>query len=233
MKKKIILILILFLILLTNVKAVDTKIKIYDYNQSITLNQENELRKKANDFIEKNNIDMALITIKHYETKTVEEYVKKFYKKNKFGVDSDKSTIIYVLDYTDEPILEIFTSGKASDIYNKVVKEEIKESVNFNNSSYKIFDKLIDKSKKYTNNYTDVSKYVVFNKLSKNDYKIIAIISFLISTSIMIILILKSRKRKIPKEKEEKINLRMIKTVDKFLSTHTEAYRYKGKNNKK
>ena len=167
MKKKIILILILFLTILTNVKAVDTKIKIYDYNQTITLNQENELRKKVNDFISENNIDMALITIKHYETKTVEEYVKKFYKKNKFGVDEDKSTIIYVLDYTDDPILEIFTSGKASDIYNKRVLEEIKESVNFNDSSYKIFDKLIDKSRKYTNNYTDVSKYIVFNKNQK------------------------------------------------------------------
>ena len=220
---------LLFTIFLTNVKAVDTKLKIYDYNQTITLNQENELRKKVNDYIEKTKIDMALITIKHYETKTVEEYVKEFYKKNEFGVDDEKSTIIYVLDYTDEPILEIFTSGKASDVYNKVVKDEIKESINLENSSYKIFNKLIDESKKYTSSYTDVSKYVVFNKISKNDYKIIAIISFFISASIMIILILKSRKRKIKKVVHKKINLRMIKSVDKFLSTHTEAFRYGSK----
>ena len=229
MKKKILIILILFLICLTNIKAVDKEMKVYDYNQSITLNQENELRKNVLDYIKKSNIDMVLITVKHYETKTVEEYAKEFYDKNQFGIDNSGSTIMYILDYTDEPILEIFTIGKASNIYSEITKEELKETINLNDSSYKIFNTLINKSKKYTKNYKDVSKYVVFNKISGNDYIIICIISFLITTSIMILLILKSRIRKLKKENYEKINVRMIKSVDKFLNTHTEAYRYGNK----
>ena len=230
MKKKIylILILVLFMILVSNVKAIDKTLKIYDYNQSITLNQENELRKKVNEYIKKNDIDMILITVKHYETKTVEEYVKKFFKKNDFGIGEDKDTIIFVLDYTDDPILEIFTNGKASNIYTNIQKDEIKASVNFKNSSYRIFDKLIDKSNKYTGGYNNIQKYIVFNKISKTDYLIISIISFLISTSIIIISILKSKIKERNLDEYKKINLRMIKTVDKFVETHTDAYRFKG-----
>ena len=180
MKKKILLIILLFIIFISNIKAIDKEIKVYDFNQSITLNQENELRKRINSFIEKNGIDMVLITIKHYETKTVEEYVKEFFDKNDFGKGEDKSTIIYVIDYTDEPVLEIFTNGKANDIYNEIKKDEIKREVDLDEGSYKVFNKIIDKSEKITGTYTDISKYIVFNKLSKNDYKIIAFISFLI-----------------------------------------------------
>ena len=225
MKKKILAILALFITFLTNVKAIDSTLKIYDFNQSLTINQENELKKRVNSYIEKNNIDMALITIKHYETKTVEEYTKEFFDKNSFGKNDDKSTIIFVLDYTDEPVLEIFTNGKADDIYNNIKKDEIKKSVNLNDSSYKVFNELIDEAEKCTGTYTSISKYVVFNKLSKNDYKIIALISFMISTSVMILLLLKSRKRKEKEAEHKKINLHMMKSVDKFINTHTEAFR--------
>ena len=73
--KKLFLILLL-IIGVSSVKAervFDTTIKIYDYAQILNDKEEKDLKKSVDKYIKKYNIDMVLVTIKHYNQNTLEE----------------------------------------------------------------------------------------------------------------------------------------------------------------
>lgn len=227
--KKIMLIIISFLALSLRVYAVDTHLKVYDYNQSLTPKQEQILKEKAELFIKKYNIDVVFITVKYYEAKTTEEYAKAFFKKNEFGINNDRSTIIFVLDYKDNKNVEIFTNGKANDIYTKIEKDELEESINLEKESYEIFNKLFNTTESRMKKNTGIYKYIVFKKIYKKDYIIITIISFVVSLIVTILLMIKSKINRKPKEDYKKVNFHITKSMDKFLGSHTEAYRFGAK----
>ena len=227
--KKILLIIIIFTLFIFRVNAVDKSLKVYDFNQNITVKEEEKLRKSVKEYIRKYNIDMALITIKHYEQDTTLEYADKFFRKNDFGINESKDVIIFIIDYSDNTKLEIFTNGKATDVYSNFDKAELINSVDLNDKPYKIFNKLIDKSSKYKNNYKEYFKYIIFTKITKKDYIVLAILSLILSGCVMLLLILRSRNNLKEKDNYKKIDLHMVRSSDKFINTHTEAYRFGGK----
>lgn len=227
--KKILFTIIIFTLFIFKVNALDKTLKVYDYNQNITNKEEEKLRSKVENYIQNNNIDMVLITVKHYEKDTTLEYAESFFRKNDFGINSSKDAIIFVLDYSNNPKLEIFTSGKASDIYTTYDIDVLKNSVNLNDSPYKIFNKLIDKSAKYKKNYKEIFKYIMFTKITKKDYIVVTILSLILSICIMLILLIRSKVNPEVKNDYKKIDLHMVRSSDKFINTHTEAYRFGGK----
>ena len=227
--KKIILIIISFLTLSLSVHALDTSLKVYDYNQSLTPKQEQILKEKADLFIKNYDIDVVFITVKYYKLKNTEEYAKEFFKKNEFGINNDRSTIIFVLDYKKDKNVEIFTNGKANDIYTKIEKDELEESINLEKESYDIFNKLFNTTESRMKKNKGISKYIIFKKIYKKDYIFITIISFAVALIVTVLLIIKSKLNKKLKEDYKKVDFHITKSMDKFLGSHTEAYRFGGK----
>ena len=128
--------------------------------------------------------------------------------------------------------LEIFTNGSANEIFTKIEKDELIESINLDDDSYKIFNKLISATDKKIGDHDSVSKYIVFKKIYKKDYLVIFIISVILSSIIMGLLILKSKKYTNNVEEYKKVNFHITKSVDKFLGSRTEAYRHKNRKSK-
>ena len=124
MKKYLLFIFLsLILILPTRVYAdnlteqVDSKsTKVYDYADLLTDEEETNLRKLANDFIEKYQMDMVLVTINEnpygisdYYT---QQYAQDFYYYNGFGVGNKSSGIIFLIDMANR-YPYIATKGEA------------------------------------------------------------------------------------------------------------------------
>ena len=227
--KKLVLAIITFISLTLCVHAVDTDLKVYDYNQSLTPKQEQILKEKADSFTKNYDIDVAFITVKYYKAKTTEAYAKEFFKKNEFGINNDRSAIIFILDYKENKNVEIFTNGKANDIYTEIEKDELEESIDLDRESYEIFNKLFKTTESRMKKNTGISKYIVFKKIYKKDYIFITIISLAVALVVTISLIIKSKINRKPKEDYKKVDFHITKSMDKFLGSHTEAYRFGSK----
>ena len=63
-KLKYLLILFLLFVGINNIKAFDTSLKVYDYAQVLSLEEEENLKKEINLFIANHNMDMALVPVK-------------------------------------------------------------------------------------------------------------------------------------------------------------------------
>ena len=113
MKKKIIYLLLLTVLFIpTIVKAdnltetVDSSKKIYDFGELLTDDEENEIYKLENKYIEENSIDLVIVTLKDNPYGNTKEstisYANDFYTNNEFREDGiilliDKSTSINYL----------------------------------------------------------------------------------------------------------------------------------------
>ena len=85
MKKiKYIIILFLLFIGINSVLAFDTTKKVYDYANVLSENEEKILKEKALEFIDKYNMDMVLVTVKHHEKRTTQAYAQDFYDYNEY-----------------------------------------------------------------------------------------------------------------------------------------------------
>ena len=68
MKKfKILFTLLLVFIGIKSVYAFDNTIKVYDYAQVLTSDEEDKLKNEVNKYIDEYNMDMVLVTVKHHE----------------------------------------------------------------------------------------------------------------------------------------------------------------------
>ena len=129
--KKLFLILLL-IIGVSSVKAervFDTTIKIYDYAQILNDKEEKDLKKSVDKYIKKYNIDMVLVTIKHYNQNTLEEYMELFYNTNKFGIGDNKDGIMFTIDLKNDDI-GIKTFGITNDLYSENELNKILTKVN-------------------------------------------------------------------------------------------------------
>lgn len=219
--KKIFLILLL-IIGVSSVKAertFDTTIKIYDYAQVLTEKEEKDLKKSVDKYIEKYNIDLVLVTIKHYNQKTLEEYMELFYNTNKFGIGDNKSGIMFTIDYKKEDI-GIKTFGLASDLYSENELDKIISKVEKKDDDKDKLLTFIKYSNKYINEYD--------NETFDNDILIeinwlgISIISIILSTLVVFIGLLKSRNKSIKKRNDNCVKTLIITVKeDSFITTNT------------
>lgn len=219
--KKLILILLL-IIGVGSVKAeriFDTTIKIYDYAQVLNEKEERDLKKNVDKYIEKYNIDMVIVTVKHYNQNTLDEYMNLFYNTNKFN----ESGIMFTLDYKKDDI-EIKTFGLANDLYSQNELNKIISKVDKKESNKDKISTFIKYSNKYIDEYDDDSFDNEF--LISIDWIGITIVSGVLSTLIVLIGLEKTRTKKDNKRNSSCVKSLIITTKeDSFITTNTKKRR--------
>lgn len=225
-KIKYILVLFLMFVGINNINAFDTSLKVYDYAQVLSIEEEEKLKKEIDLFIANHNMDMALVTVKYHEKIDTMNYADDFYDYNGFGIGSNNDGLIFVIDftfgYTD---IWMSTTGKAINLYTDARIDSILDSVSFkkNRGYYEMLDTFIEESNYYAN--IGISSY---NNESKINFKNIIIISLVIPSIIILILILKNKMIKAAITASHyliKDSVIINKRSDKFITTHTTSVR--------
>ena len=219
--KKLFLILLL-IIGVSSVKAervFDTTIKIYDYAQILNDKEEKDLKKSVDKYIKKYNKDMVLVTVKHYNQNTLEEYMELFYNTNKFGIGDNKDGIMFTMDLKNDDI-GIKTFGITNDLYSENELNKILTKVNKKDNTKDKLSTFI----KYSNKYIDEYDSDTFDDdvLISVDWIGITIISFILSTLVVFIGLLKSKNKSSNKRNDNCVkNLIITVKEDSFITTHT------------
>ena len=216
------ILLVLFLIIgVRNVYAFDKTDKIYDYALILSSKEESKIKEKVDKFIDNYNIDMVIITVKHYTQDDLNSYLSEFYTQNEFGIGDNKSAIIAVISLKDEKEeVEVRTFGGATSLYSD---SEIRNILNNMSKKEKYYDKL-NEFIKYSDSYL-VSDYAKNeNILSSINFIFIITTSLIVSSVISLISFLL---HKIPKYKDIDVSFVKESTlekntkVDKFITTNT------------
>ena len=85
--------------------VVDETKKIYDYANLITDEEEIELYNKVQEFINKYNMDMVIVTINSNPKSSSMEYADDFYDYNNFGKGTNKSGLLFLIDMQNRKII--------------------------------------------------------------------------------------------------------------------------------
>ena len=119
-KLKYLIIILLLFIGIRNIYAFDKTEKIYDYAQILTEKEENKLKIGIDKYINKHNLDMVIVTVKHHSHDNLQNYMNEFYVKNDFGIESNIDGIIIVIDLKDKKEnIGMKTFGIANSLYNE------------------------------------------------------------------------------------------------------------------
>lgn len=98
-----------------DVPSVDNQDKVYDFADLLTESEEKALRSDLLAFIDKNNLDIAVVTT-YENSQSAMEYADDFYDYNNFGVGTSKDGLLFLIDMANRK-LWITTTGKAILIY--------------------------------------------------------------------------------------------------------------------
>ncbi len=116
--------------------CVDASLKIYDFADLLTDNDEEKLQTEALDFISKTNYDLAVVTILDNENKTTMEYADDFYDYNDFGFNKTRDGVLILLDMMEREVY-ISTTGNAILLYDD---ERIQDIIDYGFSELEIED---------------------------------------------------------------------------------------------
>ncbi|MBE5821060.1 MAG: TPM domain-containing protein [Clostridiales bacterium] len=94
----------------------DTSKKVYDYANLLTSSEEEKLYNLIMDYIDETNYDMAVVTINDNPKNSAMIYADDFYDYNGFGLDSEFSGILFLIDM-DTREMWISTTGKCINAY--------------------------------------------------------------------------------------------------------------------
>ena len=146
-----------------------------------------------------------------------------FYNTNNFGIGDNKSGIMFTIDLKNNGV-GLNTFGIANDLYSENEIEKILSKVNKENTYENKINEVIKYSNKYINAFGNVE--VQDNILLSIDWLGITIISFILSTLIMFIGMLKSTKNKTKKRIDNCVKSLIITTKeDAFITTKTNKRR--------
>lgn len=139
MKKKLIYVILLALFFIpTIVKAddltvkVDNKKKIYDFANLLTDEEEKEIYYLEKQYIQKNNLDIAIITLDNNpygdSVESTKTYAIDFYNHNDFGIGDTKNGVAVIIDKTSKNN-NLVTFGSAQEIYDLQKINSINNSI--------------------------------------------------------------------------------------------------------
>ena len=121
---------------LNNVKSVpyvDSNLKVYDFADILTDEEEKQIYSKIQDFIEKTNTDMVFVSIDmpySYDSKN-EDFAADFYDYNDFGINFDNYSGILLLrnDYSGDRYYDIYTFGDAQLYFDQSRYDDILDGI--------------------------------------------------------------------------------------------------------
>ena len=77
---------------------VDEKEKVYDFANLLTDEEEKKLYNSINEYIEKYDMDMAVVTIDKNNKASAMDYADDFYDYNNFGIGSTHDGLLFLID---------------------------------------------------------------------------------------------------------------------------------------
>lgn len=215
--------------------ALDTSLKVYDDANLLTSEEEVQLKEKIDLFIEKYNMDMAVVTTNDNSSSgSTKDYAQDFYDYNGFGIGDTKDGVLFLIDrtygYND---LWMVTTGKAILIYDDNRVSSILDDVVYAKDSgyYQMFRAFIDTSSEYaekgvapsnSENYIDSDG----NLRHKRQFPWIWITLITISVPSIIVGVLVARNKMIKKEVQaaaylDQNSIEYTRREDRFITTHT------------
>lgn len=237
-KLKYLFIILVLFIGIKGVSAFDNTIKIYDYAQVLSDSEESNLKSSVSNYINRYNMDMVLVTVKHHTKSSTKVYAEDFYDYNNFGIGNTKDGIIFVIDftfgYTD---IYISTTGEAIRMYDDYRINNMLDNIadKKNKGYYYMFNSFITDAYNYasvgipssnTNTQINSNGDIVYKQ--SIPWGIILIISISVPTIVLVIFI--SKNKMIKKSTNAAYYLKegsvLISTRnDRFITTHTTSVR--------
>lgn len=229
---------------LDNVKStplVDTSLKVYDFTDILTDEEEEKVYEFISEFIEKTKFDMVFVSIDmpySYDSKN-EDYAADFYDYNDFGIDFSNYSGILLLrnNYSADRYYDMYTFGDAQLYFDQGRYDDILDSIYnyFKSDNYvpalKLFTSkcsyYIDKgyASGYKHAYIDDMGFIQYN------YSIPVIPclvgSGFITLIVMLILVKKNkmiRKATTAGEYLLKDSINYTQSVDQFINSRTTSY---------
>lgn len=204
-----------------NTPVVDATKKIYDYANLITKDEEEALYNKVQEFINKYDMDMAIVTINSNPKSSSMAYADDFYDYNNFGKGTNKTGLLFLIDMQNRNMW-ISTTGDAINIYTDSRINTILDYTydKISNEDYNgCAEQFIDKASYFANKgLTGGSKVVTVPKMICNSL----IFAGLVTIFFICIGLATHRK---PKKKKEASNyitqpLKLSNKLDTFLDKH-------------
>lgn len=224
-----------------SVPYVDSKSKVYDFADILTDDEEKEIYSKIQDFIEKTNMDMVVVSIDmpySYDSKN-EDFAADFYDYNDFGLNFNNYSGILLLrnDYDNDRYYDIYTFGDAQLYFDQNRYDDILDGIysDFVGKRYLSgISKFIYKCSsyydsgyayKYKNAFVDHDGYIHFNYY----VPILPCLggASLITFIVMLILVKKNkmvRKAITASEYLDKSSINYTQHIDQFVNSRTTHY---------
>ena len=218
--------------------------KIYDFSDILTEEEETQLKSKIDEFIEKNKMDLVIVTTSFpysYDSKN-EEYADDFYDYNDFGIGFQYNSGVLLLRNTNpsDPYYHMSTTGNAQLYFSDDRVDNILDGIydDIHEGRYlSAFTDFINRLDSYIesgypasadNYYTD--EYGTIHEKPKTysiPWPICLGGSGIITLIIMIILVKKNKMVKKATQASEYLNkgsLKITNRKDIFLHSHTSSY---------
>ena len=224
--------------------AVDATEKIYDYAELLSDEEEQNVKEKIDEFIEKTKMDLVIVTADFtYSNDTEnEDYAADFYDYNDFGMDFENNSGVLLLRNANslDPYYDMYTFGDAQLYFDQIRYDNILDDIYdlIHTGSYvPAFSKFIEKTQEYILlgkpkemeiYYVDKNGYL---KKDPTAYRIPWVILIVISSviTLIIILILINKNKMVKKAQQadqylEKESINITNRKDIFIRSHTTSY---------
>ena len=177
-----------------NTPYVDANLKIYDYSDILSDDEEKELLDKIKKLIKEYNMDIVILTynLPYTEDKTNEDFATDFYDFNDFGLDfkSYSGVIIFRNTYEDDPYYDMYSFGEAQLYFNSSRMNEILDDIYYpiHNGDYLDgFNTWIQKLEYYHNMGPIKGYYVDENSYLRKKFNPLIIVNTVISSIVTLI----------------------------------------------
>lgn len=117
--------------------AVDASEKVYDFAELLTPSEEEQIYNHIKKFINKTDLDLAVVTINDNNKFSAMEYADDFYDYNDFGTDLEYSGVLFLVDMDTREIY-MSTTGKAISMYSDYRIDMMLDAIyqDFSNENY-------------------------------------------------------------------------------------------------
>lgn len=224
-------------------EIVDATQKIYDYGDFLTLSEETTLKSMIDDYTNKYDLDMVIVTKEDYPYSSMRSYAQDFYDYNDFGVGDTKDGILLFFNIDSEgPIVEIVTTGEGIRMYDDARIDNLLNSMSSvkYDGNYTIIETFIKRADDYasqgvpsSNKNTYIDEYGDLQY--KKSYPVIPIliISGVITLVVMLIMINKNKMVKKATNASQYLDMQSLNIstrTDRFMHTHTNRVRIQSNN---
>lgn len=212
--------------------SVDASEKIYDFADLFTDEEEENLYNDVINYIEKYNMDFAIVTIDDNNKVNASNYADDFYDYNDFGINDTNDGILFLIDM-DTRNYYVSTTGEGIRMYNDYRIERILDYAESNMRSgnyYGAANNVIYMASSFAeegipsgnaNSYIDSNGNIVY--IRKVNYFASIIASSIITLIVMLILVKRNKMIKKATVADQYVSkaLNLTQNSDKFINTHT------------